>query len=180
MKKKLLTLGCVTVLCASMAVGCGNQDSSDTSNQSVSSVQDEERGRGAGKPEDDGSKMVQITKIEDNTFTASVGEDMHGGPNGNDQGEPPENGEAPKDGEPPADGKEAGEGKEPKGDGEGMQFNATGETITFTVTDATEIKKGGRDSQEDGSLSDITENMILRVNLNDNNEATSIMIMQGE
>lgn len=162
MKKKLLTLGCVTVLCASIAVGCGNQDSSDTSNQSVSSAQNEERGRGAGKPEDDGSKMVQVTKIEDNTFTASVGEDMHGGPNGNDQGEPPE------------------EGKEPKGAGEGMQFNATGETITFTVTDATEIKKGGRDSQEDGSLSDITENMILRVILNDDNEATSIMIMQGE
>ena len=58
-----------------------------------------------------------------------------------------------------------------------MEFTATDETLTFTITSDTKITTGGRDNQKEASADDIKENSILRVTVNDNNEAESIEIM---
>lgn len=61
-----------------------------------------------------------------------------------------------------------------------MPFTATDETLTFTITSDTKIMTGGRDDSSEGTAEDIKEDSVLRVSVNDKNEAQTIMIMGGK
>ncbi|MBR1744044.1 MAG: hypothetical protein IJ733_19700 [Lachnospiraceae bacterium] len=240
-KRTLVMYGCVTALTLAMMTGCGTsianasknsragvqstesaQASDDASDSAASngSSSDDKKGK---KPQDDGSKMVQVTKVDGNTITATVGEDMRGG-----GGKGPGNGKAPsgKSGDGNSDDKQASSSEKEDGDssgdkqapaekkdgtssaskeqppekpdsdsgsgnsssddkkggprGGGMPFTATDETMTFTITSDTKITKGGRNSSTDATADDIKENSILRVTVNENNEAQTIVIMGGK
>lgn len=86
-------------------------------------------GCGAGDSEtisEDTTKIVQVTKVDGTTITANVGElssepkDMQG--------------DAPPEGAPDGSDKK---GEPPAGKPGGNRFTSTGESITFTITDAT-------------------------------------------
>jgi hypothetical protein len=101
-------------------------------------------------------------------------------------GEPPQGSMSP-DGkmpegsmEPPSqDGDGKGEKQQGQpGDMGDMEFTSSGESITFQVTDDTVISKGGGEDSDTASLDDISEDTILMVELDDDNNATKIMIRQ--
>jgi hypothetical protein len=80
---------------------------------------------------------------------------------------------------PPAqDGDDKG-GK-PQGDMGGAEFTSSGESITFEVTDTTEITTGMGEDATTASLDDISEDSILMVSLDDNNQATKITIQESK
>ena len=96
------------------------------------------------------------------------------------QGNPPtgSNGQAAQ-GNPPTDSNgQAPQGNAPDG-GQGPSLTLTGESLTFTVNDATVITlRGGHDAQDTtGALSDIAVGSILTIVLSDN-VATSISVQQ--
>jgi hypothetical protein len=73
-------------------------------------------------------------------------------------------------------GKPDGDGKGQPGDMGAQEFTSSGESITFEVTDDTVISKGNGYDEETGSLDDISKDTVLMVELDDNNQATKIMI----
>lgn len=94
-----------------------------------------------------------------------------------------QDGEAPQkpDGEAPA----GQDGEKPqKPDGEAPQGDVSGnnpgrgemETITFTITDTTQITQESEDGNTEATADQITTDSMLQVELNENNEAVSIVI----
>ncbi len=167
MRKKIIAIGCMMALTAAMVTGCAGTSGSSSNSSTKAATEQNTDGNDKmqGRPQDDNSKMVKVTKVDGSTITAAVGENP-GGPGG--KGGPDGNG---PDGQTPPDQKDD---KGPQGK---MEFTATDETLTFTITSDTKITTGGRDNQKEASADDIKENSILRVTVNDNNEAESIEIM---
>lgn len=146
LRKKWMTVALVMALTVSLLTGCGD------SNQQATA-------EGA-------TKVVKVTKVDGATITADVGElgsKQKEMPSGGDRGTPPENG---KPGEPP-------EGK--PGGGEGG-FTANGESITFTLTDSTQITQEFQQGSENASAKNIVENGVLEVTLDDKNQAVKVVI----
>lgn len=193
-KKNLVMAGCVMALSFVMMTGCGNNvaDASKKVNTTVDGTQNQSDWKQL--PKDDGSKMVQVTKVDGNTVTATVGEDMFGGKDPSKGGSdsrperPDQDGSDKSDSDnkqaPPdmnsSDGKQTPpdkDGQPPERPDGNMPFKATDETLTFTITSDTKIMTGGREDSKEGTVEDIKENSILRVSVNDKNEAQTIMIM---
>ena len=193
-KKRIIMYGCMAALAASLMAGCGKNDGQSAENNQAASEEQSQSGtrKEQGGPEgQDGSRMVQVTKIEKDTITAKVAEmPERQGDRERPDGTPPAdggNGEKP-DGTPPAD---KGDGEKPDGtppaeggnrqEGDhkgGGNFQFSDETISIHVTSSTKITKGGRDDASDASVSDIQRDSILRVILDDSNQAQSIQIME--
>lgn len=182
--KKSIITSCIIMLSVFMFTGCGNTKQESTKTQTSEET------------------VVQVTKIDGDTITATVGEWESHQPDQNEQDEPPTmpSGEPDKkdnsnnsQGEPPAmpSGSPAAmpSGKpddapatmpsgQPNNDNKGGfgQFIAGEKTITFTVTDNTTIKiEQGPDTKE-ATLSDITENSVLTIVTDDQDQASSIII----
>jgi hypothetical protein len=198
MKKKLFILGCSAMMGVFVLTGCGSKD--EEPEYQVESAQKED------SASQETMQMVKVTKVDGSTITADVGESagqppqgsMEPGDGGDKGGQPPEGSMEPpaQDGEKPADGEDKGEqppqgsmeppqgsmepaakGKDGKqGDMGEKEFTSSGESITFEVTDDTVISKGNGDDAETGSLEDISKDTILMVEVDDNNQATKIMI----
>mgnify|MGYP001004219285 CR=1 FL=1 len=120
------------------------------------------------QPQQNGT-LGQVTQIDGNAITIALG--TMGGPGG-------QNGQAAQ-GNPPTDSNgQAPQGNAPDG-GQGPSLTLTGESLTFTVNDATVITlRGGHDAQDTtGALSDIAVGSILTIVLSDN-VATSISVQQ--
>lgn len=92
--------------------------------------------------------------------------DNSGAPDGN--GAPDQ---AP-DGQAPSDGNDGPGGQMP-GD---SSFEASDETVTFTVTDDTAITVEFQQGSQEGTLDDLAENQVIEVELDDNNQAVSITV----
>ena len=103
-----------------------------------------------------------------------------------DQGTPPPK---PEDGnteseEPPFPSEDMNENDRPKdrngeppAGGHGRNnFESSGESVTFTLTDSTRITQESPQGNEDASLEDITENSILEITLDSENQAEKIVI----
>jgi len=141
-------------------------------------------------------KLGQVTQIDGNTITIALA--SMGGPGGGQNSQSPQgnapadnNGQAPQGNPPTSDSGQAPQGNSSSGDngqapqgnpptgGQGPSLTLTGETLTFTIDDATQITlRGGRDAQDAaGSLSDISIGSVVMVVLNDS-LATSIAIQQ--
>ena len=193
-KKRIIMYGCMVALAVSMVAGCGKNDNQSDENSQTTSEEQSQSGtrKEQGGPEGrDGSQMVQVTEVEDNTITAKVAKMPQGGESGEkpegtpppDRGSgekpegtpPPDGGSGQKpEGTPPSDG---GNGQESGGRGRG-NFEFSDETISIHVTSATKITKGGRDDSVEASISDIRQNSVLRVVIDDSNQAESIQIME--
>ena len=138
--------------------------------------------------------MMKVVSIDGNQITATVmkqnsgrgqGQKPDGEAPAGENGEMPEkpDGEAPQkpDGEAPA----GQDGEKPqKPDGEAPQGDVSGnnpgrgemETITFTITDTTQITQESEDGNTEATADQITTDSMLQVELNENNEAVSIVI----
>jgi hypothetical protein len=175
MKKSLLMAGCGVLLGVSLLTGCGSKE--EETEYNVESVQTEDSGEKM-----DNMQMVKVTKIDGSTITADVGESFGGGAAPQGSMEPPsQDGEKP-DGDK-ADGKKPEGSMPPSQDGDdkgGAEFTSSGESITFEVTDSTEITTGMGDDAKTATLDDISEDSILMVSLDDNNQATKIMIQEAK
>ena len=182
---KLLAMGCAVALATVGMTGCTKitADSTQTS-----------------EAEESESVTAQVTAVDGNTVTADLGAMASGEapekPDGEStDGEAPEkpDGEAPS-GEAPAkpDGDSSdsqapsdngsGNGGAPNGapDGQGQapsMFTASGESITFTLTDDTQITVEQQDGETtDGTAADIKEGSVLELSLDADNNALMVVV----
>ena len=193
--KKLVTLGCVVVMTVSSVTACG---SNTTENQTVEATEQSEENQSD-------SVIVQVTAVEGDQITADVGTlttasadasgngapggEAPGGeaPGGDDSGngapgEAP-SGEAPGGEAPSGDNSGNGApGEAPSGDAPGGQmpggssFEASGESITFTLTDDTAITLEYLQGSDEGNADDIAVGSVLEVVLDEDNQAVSVTV----
>ncbi|MEE0436608.1 MAG: hypothetical protein UDB14_02960 [Roseburia hominis] len=193
--KKLVTLGCVVVMTVSSVTACG---SNTTENQTVEATEQSEENQSD-------SVIVQVTAVEGDQITADVGTlttasaDASGNgapggeapsgeaPGGDDSGngapgEAP-SGEAPGGEAPSGDNSGNGApGEAPSGDAPGGQmpggssFEASGESITFTLTDDTAITLEYLQGSDEGNADDIAVGSVLEVVLDEDNQAVSVTV----
>lgn len=193
--KKLVTLGCIVVMTVSSVTACG---SNTTENQTVEATEQSEENQSD-------SVIVQVTAVEGDQITADVGTlttasaDASGNgapggeapsgeaPGGDDSGngapgEAP-SGEAPGGEAPSGDNSGNGApGEAPSGDAPGGQmpggssFEASGESITFTLTDDTAITLEYLQGSDEGNADDIAVGSVLEVVLDEDNQAVSVTV----
>ena len=175
MKRILLTVFCSLLLIACMA-GCGKSEK-DTPKENF---------QGEWRPDmmNDGSKIGQITAIDDHTLTISTMAGFGGGMNFEDF---PDNGEMPKrpdGGEMPEmpQRPDGGEMPEMPNGGEMPEMPNGGEmpeseTLTITVTDNTAITVSGKTN---GSISDLSKDDFIRFTVDENNNALTIETMDDK
>ena len=103
------------------------------------------------------------------------GDNANGGSSDNSgapDGQAPSDGNGGPDGQAPSDGN-GGPGGQMPGD---SSFEASDETVTFTVTDDTAITVEFQQGSQEGTLDDLAENQVIEVELDDNNQAVSITV----
>jgi hypothetical protein len=183
--KQVLVYLCAAAMAVSSLAGCKQTAQEET--QTEQAAQQE-------------LQTVRVTAVDGMKITAMVETRMGGAPDGEipdgaqPDGEQPDgeqpNGERP-DGEQPngerPDGEQPGgekpDGEKPDGEQPGGEMpdgekpgEASGEEITFTVTDETEIRKQDGDTDAEGSMDDITVGSMLEITLDDENNALTIVI----
>ena len=147
--KKLVTLGCVVVMTVSSVTACG---SNTTENQTVEATEQCEENQSD-------SVIVQVTAVEGDQITADVGTLTTASADASGNGAP--GGEAPG-GDDSGNGApgDAPSGEAPSGDAPGGQmpggssFEASGESITFTLTDDTAITLEYLQGSDEGNADD--------------------------
>jgi hypothetical protein len=210
MKKSLLMAGCGVLLGVSLLTGCGSKEEETEYNvesvQTEDSGEKMDNMQMVKVTKIDGST---ITADVGESFGGGAEPQGSMEPPSQDgekpdgdkadgkkpEGSMPPDGEKPEgsmeppsqDGEKPdgdkADGKKPEGSMPPSQDGDdkgGAEFTSSGESITFEVTDSTEITTGMGDDAKTASLDDISEDSILMVSLDDNNQATKIMIQEAK
>lgn len=145
-----------------------------------------------GRPQrQDNQILGRITGVTDSEITvelASVG-DRPGGQRPDGDREPPagEEGELPAQNSRPERSGEPGSRPEGGGfdrrgeSGGGFPMGAldyTGETATYAVTADTVVHRGSQENGSDLALSDLSEGDVVRLQLDENQEVASIVIME--
>ena len=199
--KKLVTLGCIVVMTVSSVTACG---SNTTENQTVEATeQSEENQSDSVIVQVTAVEGDQITADVGTLTTASAdasGNGAPGGeaPGGDDSGNGAPGGDAPSgdnsgNGAPSGDapgGDNSGNGapgEEPSGEapgGEvpggqmpgGSSFEASGESITFTLTDDTAITLEYLQGSGEGTTDDIAVGSVLEVVLDEDNQAVAVTV----
>ncbi len=201
--KKFMAYSCMMALIMSTFTGCSDKKSSETLTTSSQTVQvteiDGDKVTGAigelaerdGQPKDQNGEDQQKpdgTPPSDGNQTDQSGDDQKEEGQQKPDGTPPsdgnqtdqsgdgqkEEGQQRPDGTPPADG------EKPDGNGgPGGAFTASDDTITFTITDDTKIEMEQGQNTKAAAESDIKENSILEITLDENNQATKIVIKGG-
>ena len=178
--KKLVTLGCVVVMTVSSVTACG---SNTTENQTVEATEQSEENQSD-------SVIVQVTAVEGDQITADVGTlttasadaSGNGAPGGDNSGNGAP-GDAPSGDAPGGDNSGNGApGEATSGDAPGGQmpggssFEASGESITFTLTDDTAITLEYLQGSGEGTADDIAVGSVLEVVLDEDNQAVSVTV----
>lgn len=183
---KYFALICAAVVAAA-STGCSNNSAnSGSTGSSVTSTNDTSHTTSEAGTEDvkqsESYKTVKVTAVDGNTITADEGDIVSGGAPGQ-----PGDGSAP---EKPGDdsggsGSGDGSGAPDKPDGEagsahggmgGSTFEASGSSMTFTVTDDTSISVEFLQGSSDGTIDDIAVGSVLAVTLNDDGTASSVVV----
>ena len=189
--KKLVTLGCIVVMTVSSVTACG---SNTTENQTVEATEQSEENQSD-------SVIVQVTAVEGDQITADVGTlttasadaSGNGAPGGDNSGNgapgDAPSGDAPSGDAPSGDnsgngapGGDAPSGDAPGGDAPsgqmpgGSSFEASGESITFTLTDDTAITLEYLQGSDEGNADDIAVGSVLEVVLDEDNQAVSVTV----
>ena len=203
--KKLVTLGCVVVMTVSSVTACGSNTTENQTveateqseeNQSDSVIVQVTAVEGDQITADVGTLTTASADASGNG--ASGGEAPSGeAPGGDDSGngapgEAPSgdapSGEAPGGEAPSGDDSgngapgEAPSGEAPSGDAPGGQmpggssFEASGESITFTLTDDTAITLEYLQGSDEGNADDIAVGSVLEVVLDEDNQAVSVTV----
>ena len=178
---KYFALICAAVVAAA-STGCSNNSAnSGSTGSSVTSTNDTSHTTSEAGTEDvkqsESYKTVKVTAVDGNTITADEGDIVSGGAPGQ-----PGDGSAP---EKPGDDSGAGSGAPDKPDGEagsapggmgGSTFEASGSSMTFTVTDDTSISVEFLQGSSDGTIDDIAVGSVLAVTLNGDGTAASVVV----
>ena len=183
---KYFALICAAVVAAA-STGCSNNSAnSGSTGSSVTSTNDTSHTTSEAGTEDvkqsESYKTVKVTAVDGNTITADEGDIVSGGAPGQ-----PGDGSAPeKPGEDSGgSGSGDGSGAPDKPDGEagsahggmgGSTFEASGSSMTFTVTDDTSISVEFLQGSSDGTIDDIAVGSVLAVTLNDDGTASSVVV----
>ena len=150
----------------SSVTACG---SNTTENQTVEATEQSEENQSD-------SVIVQVTAVEGDQITADVGTLTTASADASGNGAP--GGEAPS-------GDNSGNGalgEAPSGDAPGGQmpggssFEASGESITFTLTDDTAITLEYLQGSDEGNADDIAVGSVLEVVLDEDNQAVSVTV----
>ena len=155
--KKLVTLGCIVVMTVSSVTACGSRVT--TENQTVEATEQSEENQSD-------SVIVQVTAVEGDQITADVGTLTTASADASGNGAP--GGEAPG-GDDSGNGApgEAPNGEAPSGNAPGGQmpggssFEASDESITFTLTDDTAITLEYLQGSDEGTADDIAVGSVL-------------------
>ena len=203
--KKLVTLGCVVVMTVSSVTACGSNTTENQpveateqseENQSDSVIVQVTAVEGDQITADVGTLTTASADASGNgapggeapSGEAPSGEAPSGDDSGNGApGEAP-SGEAPGGEAPSGDDSgngapgEAPSGEAPSGDAPGGQmpggssFEASGESITFTLTDDTAITLEYLQGSDEGNADDIAVGSVLEVVLDEDNQAVSVTV----
>lgn len=194
--KKLFVLGLSATLVSSTFVACSGK-SNNTNSKSSDTIESTEISEDTKTSE---SVYAKVQSIDGNSITAIKG-DLNTDVGANAT---PPSGDASTPPEKPADNGTDNSGNAPSGDastppekptdngtdnsgnapadmpsgnpGGGTTFVEGTDTITFTVTDDTAITVEFLQGSEEGSLDNITVNSVLELTLDENNNATSIVV----
>ena len=192
--KRIAALGCVIVMTISLVTGCGDQgatvEEAPVTTEKQSEVVAEDR-----------TVTVQVTAVEGNIIIAKVGtasiqnkgealeppdgvsgEEAAGQPDGEAPDQPndmPEGG-MPGGGAPDRPGEMPGEmpgGEAPGGMlGGSISFSASGEIITFTLTDDTEITAEYLQGSGEATAEEIVLGSVLELTLDADNNALAVIV----
>lgn len=199
--KKHIVLGLTVTLMTSLLAGCGSESEKTEKKDTTQIVQvtkidgkkitanigemSEDRGGkkpdGYGQPDAMPSGKPDNSSSDNNTAPDKPSNDSNsdgnippprpsdnGNSNGSDanssRGENIDGGQNKSDGEPPSGGPGGG------------RFTASGDEITFTITDSTEITSESKDGSSEAATEDIAENSILEITLDSNNQASKVVI----
>ena len=180
---------------AASSTGCSGGSSS--SGDSSSAVEESKASQGSSEvsnPETEETKQsetyktVKVTEISGDAITGDVGEIVAGGgfdnggtpPDGNG-GTPPEkpdgnSGNAPDgNGGTPPEKPDGNSGNAPDGMG-GSSFESDGTTLTFKLTDSTQITLEFLQGSSEGTADDIAVGSVLAVTLDDDGNALSVLV----
>ena len=204
--KKLVTLGCIVVMTVSSVTACGSNTTENQTveateqseeNQSDSVIVQVTAVEGDQITADVGTLTTASADASGNGAPggeAPGGDDSGNGAPGGDapSGEAPGGdnsgngapGEAPSGDAPGGDAPsgEAPSGEAPSGDAPGGQmpggssFEASGESITFTLTDDTAITLEYLQGSDEGNADDIAVGSVLEVVLDEDNQAVSVTV----
>lgn len=171
--KKLFVLGLSATLVSSTFVACSGK-SNNTNSKSSDTIESTEISEDTNASE---SVYARVQSVDSNSITAIKG-DLNTDVGANAT---PPSGDASTPPEKPADNGTDNSGNAPAdmpsgNPGGGTTFVEGTDTITFTVTDDTAITVEFLQSSEEGSLDNITVNSVLELTLDENNNATSIVV----
>lgn len=194
--KKLFVLGLSATLVSSTFVACSGK-SNNTNSKSSDTIESTEISEDTNASE---SVYARVQSVDSNSITAIKGDlntdvGANATPPSGDASTPPEkpadngtdnsgnapSGDASTPPEKPADNGTDNSGNAPAdmpsgNPGGGTTFVEGTDTITFTVTDDTAITVEFLQGSEEGSLDNITVNSVLELTLDENNNATSIVV----
>lgn len=202
--KKLVTLGCVVVMTVSSVTACGSNTTENQTVEATE--QSEENQSDSVIVQVTAVEGDQITADVGTLTTASADASGNGAPGEAPSGEAPggdnsgngapgeapsgdaPGGEAPSGEAPGGDDSgngapgDAPSGEAPSGDAPGGQmpggssFEASGESITFTLTDDTAITLEYLQGSDEGNADDIAVGSVLEVVLDEDNQAVSVTV----
>lgn len=177
--KKLFVLGLSVTLVTSTLVACSSN--SNNTNSEASDIKSTEISE---EVESSGFLYARVQSIDGNSITAVKGElntdvgDNQTPPSG-DSATPPEmpanNGTGTEGNTPPSDGS-APPDMPSKNPGGSTTFVEGTDTITFTITNDTAITVEFLQGSQEGTIDNITVNSVLELTLDENNNATSIVV----
>lgn len=195
--RKAAALGCTALLITAMMTGCaakGNDSLAATSQVSESTARTTMENTQNGKTDESsqaekgeqetGTQYGSVTAVDGNKITADLGKldtAMPGGeaPNGDNSDREAPSADKPE-GEAPSTDKSEGNapGEMPGGNGGfgGSTFTASGESVTFNVTDDTEITVEFLQGSSEGTIDDIAVGSVLEFELDNDKNATKITV----
>lgn len=202
--KKIMTYSLTMTLTVSLLAGCGNgsqESTSNTATDSTSEAAQDDSVQIVQVTKVDGNTITaDIGEMSSDHKNGDMKGDTppSGMPSGGPDGDTPPSG-APsqsQDGDnsdgstPPPRPSDDGnnlkddsnvehkdtDGESSSGKFHGGEFIASNDTITFTISDSTEITKESKDGSDEATSDDIVENSILEITLDSNNQATKIVI----
>lgn len=195
--RKAAALGCTVLLITAMMTGCaakGNDSLAVTSQVSESTARTTMENTQNGKTDESsqaekgeqetGTQYGSVTAVDGNKITADLGKldtAMPGGeaPNGDNSDREAPSADKPE-GEAPSTDKSEGNapGEMPGGNGGfgGSTFTASGESVTFNVTDDTEITVEFLQGSSEGTIDDIAVGSVLEFELDNDKNATKITV----
>ena len=195
--RKAAALWCTALLITAMMTGCaakGNDSLAATSQVSESTARTTTENTQNGKTDESsqaekgeqetGTQYGSVTAVDGNKITADLGTldtAMPGGevPSGDNSNREAPSGDKPE-GEAPSTDKSEGNapGEMPGGNGGfgGSTFTASGESVTFNVTDDTEITVEFLQGSSEGTIDDIAVGSVLEFELDNDKNATKITV----